>query len=255
MHAGCKAMGGVGMPQGREGHAGCGHAGTVCGWAEGPLDTAPTPGRSRQRTWGVIAPGGGQEPGLMTMGLPGGTQQREGLGGQGDVPVCGARAPRDMDLKTLAIDGRDLQEEGCMPPESHAGDGGAGDLVVQGSGGREEPPDLLHTADGGEPVGGWRAQEREGGPVALEDVRREEADTTGAETHGRGGEAVDVLPVQEGVLQCLCSDAVGGCVGALSQQADFPDRSFLSPFALATALESRNHVLTQWAHEISPFVR
>src|SRR5712691_8642964 len=131
MHAGCKEMGGVGMPQGREGHAGCGHAGTVCGCAEGPLDTAPTPGRSRQRTLGVISPGGGKEPGCMTMGFPGGTQQREGLGGQGDVPVCGARATMDMDLKTLAIDGRDLQEEGCMQPESHAGDGGAGDLVVQ----------------------------------------------------------------------------------------------------------------------------
>jgi hypothetical protein len=191
----------------------------------------------------------------MTMGFPGGTQQSEGLGGQGDVPVFGALATMDMDLKTLAIDVRDLQEEGCMQPESQAVDGGEGDLVVQGSGGREEPPDLLHTEDGWEPVGGWRAHEREGVPVALEDVLREEADATGADTHGRGGEAVDVFPVQEGVLQCLFRDAVGGFVVELSQQADFPDLSFLSPFALATELKRRNHVLTQWAHEISPFVR
>jgi hypothetical protein len=34
-------------------------------------------------------------------------------------------------------------------------------------------------------------------------------------------------------------------VVALSQQADFPDRGFLSPFALAAQLKRRNHVLTQ----------
>jgi hypothetical protein len=58
-------------------------------------------------------------------------------------------------------------------------------------------------------VGGVRAQEREGMPVALEDVLREEAHTAGAETHGRGGEAVNILPVSEGALQLLCRDAVG----------------------------------------------
>jgi hypothetical protein len=41
----------------------------------------------------------------------------------------------------------------------------------------------------------------------------------------------------------------------LSEQAYFPDRGFLSPFAFATEVEGRHHVLTQWAHEISPFVR
>jgi hypothetical protein len=40
----------------------------------------------------------------------------------------------------------------------------------------------------------------------------------------------------------------------LSQQADFPDIRFLSPFALATELKSGNHLLTQWGHEMSPFV-
>jgi len=209
MHASCKEMGGVGMPQGREGHAGCGHAGTVCGCAEGPLDTAPTHGRSRQRTLGVISPGGGKEPSLMTMGFPGGTQQREGLGGQGDVPVCGARATMDMDLKTLAIDVRDLQEEGFMQPESHAGDGGEGDLSIEGGGRLQEPPDLLHTEDGGETVCGLRTKEREGVPVALEDVLREEADGTIADAHGSGGEVVDVFAVQEVSLELLFGDEVG----------------------------------------------
>jgi hypothetical protein len=41
----------------------------------------------------------------------------------------------------------------------------------------------------------------------------------------------------------------------LGQQADFPDIGFLGPFALATEVEGRNHLLTQWAHETSPFVR
>jgi hypothetical protein len=82
-------------------------------------------------------------------------------------------------------------------------------------------------------------------PVALEDVLREKAEATGAETHGCWGEAVDIFPVQEGVLECLFRDAVGGFVGALSQQTDCPDRGLLRPFALATAWERRKHVLTQ----------
>ena len=39
------------------------------------------------------------------------------------------------------------------------------------------------------------------------------------------------------------------------EQADFPDIGFLRPFAFATEVEGRQHLLTQWAHEISPFVR
>jgi len=82
-------------------------------------------------------------------------------------------------------------------------------------------------------------------PVAFEDVLIKEADAAVADAHGRGGETVDVFPVQEGTLQLLFGDAIGGCVVALSQQADFPDRGFLSPFALAAQLKRRNHVLTQ----------
>src|SRR5712691_9371437 len=44
---------------------------------------------------------------------------------------------------------------------------------------------------------------------ALEDVLREEANATGADTHGSWGKAIDVFAVQEGVLQLLCRDAVG----------------------------------------------
>ena len=158
-----------------------------------------------------------------------------------------------MDLETWAIDVGGLQEEAFVEPEAPAIDGGEGRLVVEGGGGREEALDLLHTADGGEPVGGLHAQEREGVPVALEDVLVEETDAAVTDAHGRGGEAIDVFPVQDIALQLLFRDAVGGCVVELGQQADFPDLGCLRPFALATELESRNHLLTQGSHTMSFF--
>jgi hypothetical protein len=160
-----------------------------------------------------------------------------------------------MDLETLASEVGDLKEEAFVEPEAQARDSGEVRLVVEGGGGREAPLDLLHTEDGGEPVCGLHAKEREGVPVALEDVLVEEADAAVTDAHGRGGEAIDVFPVQEIALQFLFGDAVGGFVVELGQQADFPDIGFLRPFALATELKRGNHLLTQGAHEISPFVR
>ena len=89
-----------------------------------------------------------------------------------------------------------------MQPEARAVDRGEGDLVVAGRGGCEESPDLLHTADGGEPVGGGRAHEREGVPIACEDVLGEAAETTVTDAHGRGGKAINVCAVEERALQC-----------------------------------------------------
>lgn len=70
IHAGFEQMGGVGMPQGRDGHAHFGDPGTLFGFAEGALDTSATHGGGRRRTLLVIPPGGGTEPGLVTMGFP-----------------------------------------------------------------------------------------------------------------------------------------------------------------------------------------
>jgi len=149
-----------------------------------------------------------------------------------------------MDLEALPVNIGDLQGEGFMESEAQAIDGGEGDLVMYGGSRLEDTPDFLHTEDRGEMVGGLRAQERQGGPVTLQDVLREEADAAGADAHGRRGEAIDVFPVQEVTLQLLFGNAVGGFMGELGEQADFTDLSFLRPFAFATALKSRHHVLT-----------
>src|SRR5262245_50392908 len=161
----------------------------------------------------------------------------------------------DMDLEARTIDVRDLEEEGFMEPEAQALDGGAGDLVVQGGGRLQEPLDLLYTEDGGETVGGLRTEECEGVPVTFEDVLIEEADAAVADAHRCWGEAVDILAVQEVMLEFLFRDAVRGFVVELGQQADFPDIGCLSPFTLAAELQGGNHVLTQWSHKISPFVK
>ena len=189
------------------------------------------------------------------MGFPVSAEEGQCLFGQGNIPVFGALAAVHMDLETWAIDVGDLQEEGFVESESQALDGGAVDLVVQGGSGRQEAFDLLHTEHGGETVRDLRANEREGVPIAFEDGLIEEAEAAVAETHGGWGEAVDVFPVQEGALQFLFGDAVGGFVVALGQQADFSDLGCLCSFAFAAEVERRDHLLTQWAHVVSPFVR
>jgi len=254
MHAGGKERGSVRMPPGMDSDAHVGDPGPVCRFAEGTLDPGATQGGGSGRPLGVIPPGGGKEPGLVPMSLPGGAEQREGLGRQRDIPLFGALAAVDMARKALTIEGRDWQAEGVMEPEAQARDGGGIDLSVKGRGRLEEPPDLLHTQHGGETVGGLRAHERQRGPGTLQDVLIEEAAAAVAAAHGRGGEAIDVLPVEEGVLKFLVRDAIGGFVGELGQQADFSARGCLSPCALATELESRQHLLTQWGHARSPFV-
>ena len=244
VHASFEQMGGVRMPEGRDGYACFDDPSTVFGGAEGALDTGPTHGGGRGRTVVVIPPGGGKEPGGVTMGFPGGAEQSQRIGGQGDIPVFGALAMVDMDLEALPVNSGDLQGKGFMEPEAQARDGGEGDLVVQGSGRLEDSPDLLHTEDSGETVRGLCPQERERGPIALEDVLIEEANTAVADAHGGWGEAVDVFPVQEVVLKLLFGDAVGGFVVELRQQPDFTDIAFLSPFAFATEMEGCNHLLT-----------
>ena len=65
----------------------------------------------------------------------------------------------DMAREALPVNSRALKGQGCMEPEAQARDGSAVDVGVEGGSGRQEPPDLLHPADGGEAVGSVRAQE------------------------------------------------------------------------------------------------
>jgi hypothetical protein len=113
-----------------------------------------------------------------------------------------------MDLEALTIDVRDLEEEGFMEPVAQAVDDGEVDVVVQ-RWPLKEPADLLTTPHGGEPICRLSAYERQCGPVTLQNVLIEEADAAVVDAHGRGGEAVDVFPVQEVSLEFLFRDAVG----------------------------------------------
>jgi hypothetical protein len=254
MDASCEQRGGGGMSEGREGHAQLSDPGTVVGGAEGALDPGATPGGGRRRAVFVMAPGGGQEPGRVTRGCPGGAEQSEGIFGQRDGAVFGALTSVDMDLEALAVEIGDWQREGCMEAESQARDGGEIDLMVPGGGGLEPTSDLLKAEDGGETVCGVSAKERQGVPVTFQDMLGEEADTTGAETHGNRGEAVDVVAVQAGVLQPLFGEQVGRCAIELSQQVYLTDVGLLSTRSFATELKRGHHLLAQWGHEISPFV-
>jgi hypothetical protein len=75
-------------------------------------------------------------------------------------------------------------------------DSGAVHTGRPGRGPAEQAPPGRHTADGGEPVGGWSAPEVEERPVALQNVQGAEAEAAGVETPGGGREvsAVGAMP-------------------------------------------------------------
>jgi hypothetical protein len=184
--------------------------------------------------------------------VPGRAEQRAGRGGQGAVPVCGARPTMPRDLEALAIAVGALEAERGMALESSTRDGGEGDLRVPGGRRLQKPSDFCATADGGETVGCVSPQHRQRVPVPLEDVLGADADAAVTAAHGRGGEGIDVFAGEAVMRQLLCRNAVGGCMVELRPQADVPDRRGLGPFARATEWESRKQVLTQWGHERSP---
>jgi hypothetical protein len=73
VHPGCEPMGSLGMPQGRDSDAHCGDPGSVLRCAEGTLHPGATQREGRRRTWGVLPPGSGKEPGGVPRGFPGGS--------------------------------------------------------------------------------------------------------------------------------------------------------------------------------------
>ena len=84
---------------------------------------------------------------------------------------------------------------------------------------RQQTFDLLKAEDSGETVFGLGANERQGMPVALEDVLVEEFDATVADAHRSRGEVVDVFAVQEVVLKLGFGDQVWGFAKELREQS------------------------------------
>jgi hypothetical protein len=252
--AGFQERRGVGMAEGMDGNACFGNTGTLYGFAEGALDTSAAQGKGGGRSVFLIPPGGGTEPGGVTVCCPVDPQQLEGVLRQRDVSVFGAFASMDMHLEALGVNVGDLKREGFVEPESKAIDSGKIDLIVQGCGGLKKPPDFLDTEDGWETVFSLSANERQGMPVTVEDVLRAKPDAAGAHTHGRWSEAIDVCAVQEVGLKFRFGDHVWGCAIELSEQAYFTAIGLLGTFAFATELERIDHLLTQWGHEMSPLL-
>ena len=58
--------------------------------------------------------------------------------------------------------------------------------------------------------------------------------------------------MQDVVLQLLFGDEIRGCAVELSQEPNLTDIALLSTFALATALQSGDHLLAQWCHDRPP---
>jgi hypothetical protein len=180
--------------------------------------------------------------------------QRQGILRQRDVPVLGALAAMPMALATLTVNVGTLQGEGFMKPEAQAIDGGKVNLMVQRWGRLEKPPALRDTEHGRKAVCGLSPNERQGGPVTLEDMQREASDAPGAEAHGSRSEVIAILSVQAGGLKLGGGEKRRRFAQELREQAALTDGGWLGTFALATELESRTHLLTQWGHERSPFV-
>ena len=246
--------GGRGMAERRDADVSCEDASPLCRCAESALDAAAAHGRERGGQVSVISPASGQEPGGVARGLPGEAHELQGVMRQGDSAVLGARAAVDVDHVARALDITHLTVQSFVPAQPTAGDGGAGDAIVQGGGGMEETAHLFQAEESRESVCRLGSNEVEGLPVAPKDVVGEEAEATRADAHGRWGEAIDVFSVQAGGLEILFGDDVRRCARELSQQTDLTDRGCLSTFALATELKRGHHVLTQGGHELSPFL-
>ena len=251
----CEPRGGRGRPERMDADVACEDASALGRWTESALDTAAAHGSHRGSQVCVSASARGKEPGGVARGVPGAAPALSGVMRQGDRAVRGARAAVDVEHGARASDSAHVKGQRVVPAQPTAGDGGEGDALVQGGGGMAETAHLFQAEESREAVCRLGAHEVEGLPVAPQDVVGEAAEATGAEAHGRWSEAIDVCAVQAGGLELLCGDHVRRCARALGQQTDLTDRGFLSPLALATALQRGNHVLTQGGHEISPFVR
>ncbi len=56
------------------------------------------------------------------------------------------------------------------------------------------------------------------------------------------------------VLPLLFGDEIRGCAVELSQEPNLTDIALVRTFALATELQSRNHLSAQWCHDKPPWL-
>jgi hypothetical protein len=89
--------GGVSMPAGLQSNTKCGNSGALFGCTAGALGAGSAPGRSGARHVFVIAPGGGEAPGVVTGCCPIMSQKAQSVLRPWDVAVLGALPSVDMD--------------------------------------------------------------------------------------------------------------------------------------------------------------
>src|SRR5262249_62262979 len=97
----------------------------------------------------VIAAGGGEEPGGMAMGGPGGAEGLEGAGGEWDEAVLGGLAAVDVDHHAGAVDVADLEVEALAESEAERVDGPEVGAVVWRLDGGGEASDRVRGEDVG----------------------------------------------------------------------------------------------------------
>ena len=223
-------------------------------FAESALDAATAHGRGRGGHVFVIASRGGKEPDGVAMGFPVEAQELQGIMRQGDIAVLGALAAVDVDRVAWAIDITHLKGQRFVQAQPTAVDGGEVDPIVQGGGGIEKTAHFFQAENSRESVFRLGSNEVEGLPCAPEDVMVEESDATVTDTHGTGRESIDIFSVQQVLLEFLFRDEVRRFAIELSQQAYLSDIGLLRTFALATELQSGDHLLAQWCHDRPPLL-
>ena len=175
-------------------------ASALCGFSQGPLDAASVHGSGGTSPLLLISPGGGKEPGGMSVRGPGVSEESEGVRRKRDVAVLGTLASVHVDHESLAVDVGSVEKESFVHPESQARDGGEVNLIVPRCGLPEKATHFLHTEDGWKAACGLSLNEVEYLPVALQDVSEEESDTVGADAHGVRCESINVFSMQDVLL-------------------------------------------------------
>ena len=228
--------------------------GALLGLAQSALDAAAGQrGGSAGQVFGSTA-SGWQEPGGGAGGFPGGAPQVEGGLGQGEVAGLGPR-PRGPGSRWRAPSLSPTCRESAALRRSPQREGGEGDALVPGRQGLAEAVDLWEAEHGREPLCGLGSQAFQGLPGACEDLVGEASQGAVPEAPGAWGEAIALVSMQDVVWPLLCCDESRGGAGALSEEPHLTDRALWRTVALATALQSGDHVLAQWCHDRPPLAR